>query len=113
MTTEQQTSTAESTPAPEIPEAVAESRALDAETEYIRKQLENASCLDEWGIGTYTAEAYGRVQTVTDRGYVVDVQRPFSWEHEGSIVDGVAQARYVVNENETVQLEAGSIDSPC
>ena len=87
-------------------------RALEAETNYVSARLENASCLRSWGIGEYTTNAEATVRNRTERGVVVAVQRPYSWERNASIADLVSNARYLVTENDTVRQSGPSID-PC
>jgi hypothetical protein len=96
----------------QLPDSAATDRALAAETESVSSQLRNASCLDYWEIGQFTAEAEATVTNRTKHGVVVDVQRPYSWAKDGGVADAVANARYLVTENETIRRSGPSID-PC
>lgn len=96
----------------QLPASEATDRALEAETNYVSARLGNASCLRSWGIGEYTTNAEATVLNRTERGVIVDVQRPYSWERNASIVDGVSNARYLVTENDTLRQSGPSID-PC
>lgn len=106
----------------QLPASEVTDRALEAETSYVSARLENASCLRSWGIGEYTTNAEATVLDRTERGVIVEAQRPYSWEKNASPVDGasnarsvadlVSNARYLVTANDTVRQSGPSID-PC
>lgn len=95
-----------------IPNATATDRALTAETDYVRSRLENATCLQSWGIGEYTMDATATVIARGSEGVRVEVQRPYSYSTDDSIVDTATHATYLVGETETQRLSGERVD-PC
>ncbi|WP_224448156.1 hypothetical protein [Haloprofundus salilacus] len=119
----------ESTPTPEptaIPASVvsdeeAEERALEAEGAYITEQLEDASCVTDWGT---TATVTNKEATVTDRtadGVHVEVTHPYwysSQQREGNETvveeaDGGTNARYVVTAADARRADGDTISVYC
>ncbi len=96
----------------QLPDSEATDRALDAETDYVSSRLRNASCLDYWELGQFTAEARATATNRTHRGVVVDVQRPYSWGKDELVADEVLNGRSLVTENETTRRSGQSI-APC
>ena len=94
------------------PDSKATDRALEAETDYVSARLPNATCLGRWGVGEYTTNAEATVVDRTNRGVVVEVQRPYSWERGAMTADAVSNARYLVTESDTVRQSGPPID-PC
>lgn len=94
-----------------------EDRALDAEEEYVASNLENRSCLTEWG----TREGAGpstdaSVTKVTTSGVRVTVTLPYAYttESDGETIyaDTASEAVYQVNFTETQRLTGDEI-TPC
>lgn len=91
----------------------ARERALDAERAHITEQLENASCVEGWGL-----ENYGGIEksaTVTNRtadGVSVEVTHPYWYGTETVESDGGSNARYLVTAD-TVRRIDGTDVSPC
>jgi hypothetical protein len=95
-----------------IDESAAEERALSDETEYVETRLQNATCLESWGIGEYTMEATATVTDRTEEGVRVEVQRPYSYSTTEQIADVATHATYLVAENQTERLSGDSV-GPC
>ncbi|SDX38707.1 hypothetical protein SAMN05443574_14110 [Haloarcula vallismortis] len=95
-----------------IMESEATDRALEAETEYVSARLQNASCLTYGETGEFTTSAEATVINRTQDGVVVNVQRPYSWEKDGTVADLVSNASYLVTENQTIRRSGTSI-APC
>lgn len=91
----------------------AKERALDAERAHITEQLENASCVESWGL-----ENYGGIEesaTVTDRsddGVSVRVTHPYWYGTSTVESDGGSNASYLVTAD-TVRRVDGTVVSPC
>lgn len=96
---------------------IAEDRALDAEEDYVAGNLEDTSCLTEWG----TSEGAGpskdaSVTKVTTSGVRVTVTLPYAYtaESDGETVyaDTASEALYRVKFTGTQRL-AGDEITPC
>ncbi|WP_049986231.1 hypothetical protein [Halobellus rufus] len=91
----------------------AKERALEAEAEYVTQQFENASCVDEWGLESYTGvEREATVANRTSEGVYVDVSQPFWYSTAEVDADVGSEARYLVTENDTRRLDGTDV-SPC
>ena len=91
----------------------AEERALGAEEEYITNRFENASCVDEWGLNSYTGfEKSAKVTNRTADGFEVAVSHPYWWGNNQTEADGGSKSRYLVS-TETTQRISGDEVSPC
>ncbi|GGM48396.1 hypothetical protein GCM10009006_32040 [Haloarcula argentinensis] len=90
----------------------AKERALEAETSYVSTRLKNASCLDSWDIGSFTAGPDATVINQTNRGVVIKARRPYSWEKGKSVYDAEHYARYLVTKTELKRLSGDTIE-PC
>ncbi|WP_144903209.1 hypothetical protein [Halobellus captivus] len=91
----------------------AEDRALAAEADHIRSRLENASCVDEWGLTSYTGvETEASVTDRTAEGIHVEVAHPYWYSTEEIEADVGSNARYVISERETRRADGDDV-SPC
>lgn len=89
------------------------SRVLAAEEAYITDQLENASCVEEWGLTDYGG--WGKGATVISQsadGVYVKVRHPY-WYGTGELEsDGGSEATYLVTDDETQRLSGTNV-TPC
>lgn len=88
-------------------------RALAAEEAYISEELENASCVDEWGLTDYGG--WGKEATPINRssdGVYVEVRHPYWFGTEELEADAGSEATYLVTDN-GVQRLGGTKVSPC
>lgn len=91
----------------------AEDRALSAEEAYITEQLENASCIEEWGLTDYVG--WGKGATVINQstnGVYVNVSHPFWYSTSEEEADVGTKATYRIAGDE-VQRLSGTRVSPC
>lgn len=91
----------------------AKERALTVEEDHITEQLENASCVSDWGLTAYGGiEENATVSNRTADGVRVEVTHPYWYSAEQDEVDGGSNALYLVTA-ETVQRNNGTDVSPC
>jgi hypothetical protein len=96
----------------EISDEDAKERALQAESQYIRTQLEGADCLHSWDDSS-TIEEQATVTQRTGEGVYVDVVSPYAISRtEDSVGDTASEATYIVRPDETERI-AGDDVSPC
>lgn len=91
----------------------AKDRALTAEKKHITEQLENASCVEDWGLGDYGG--WGKEATVINQstdGVYVTVRHPYWYGTEEVESDGGSEATYQVTDAEVQRLSGTNI-SPC
>lgn len=114
-TTEARSSTSEqpTTSTLEISEKEAEERALSAEEEYITNRFENASCVNEWGLNSYTGfEKDAKVTNRTTDGFEVAVSHPYWWSNNQTDADGGSKSRYLITAETTKRISGDEV-SPC
>lgn len=91
----------------------AQERTLAAEEVYITEQLENASCVEEWGLTDYGG--WGKGATVINQsadGIYLKVRHPY-WYGTGELEsDGGSEATYLVTDDETQRLSGTNV-TPC
>ncbi|WP_336024815.1 hypothetical protein [Halobellus salinisoli] len=91
----------------------AKERALAAEEAHVIDQFENASCVEDWGLESYTGvEREAAVINQTSAGVYVDVSQPFWYSTAETEADVGSEAKYLVSENETRRLDGTEV-SPC
>lgn len=101
------TETADPTVAPSVlSDGEAKERALNAEEQYLRDYLSDATCLNNWGTYPTTADKEATVTSRTETGVLVDVKHPYSFSTDSSEADGASEAVYVVTP-ETVERKRG------
>lgn len=95
---------------------VAEGRALSAEEAYVADQLEDASCLGDWGANEGAATKDATVTNWTAQGVHVTVSMPYAYtteSEEGTIhADAVSEAVYLVTALDARRLSGDTI-APC
>jgi len=91
----------------------ARERALAAEEAYVTEQFGNASCVEDWGLESYTGvERAATVINRTSEGVYVEVSQPYWYSTAEVEADVGSEARYLVTENDTRRL-SGTDVSPC
>lgn len=91
----------------------AKDRALTAEEEYITEQLENASCVNQWGLTDYVGwEKEASVINQSAEGVYVNVSHPYWYSTSEEEADVGTKATYLVTGDE-VQRHSGMEVSPC
>ena len=97
----------------ELGDESARERALSAEEAFITQQLENAPCVEGWGLTEYGGIAKDAViENRTADGVYVEVTHPYWYGTEQDEVDGGTTARYLVTA-ENVQRIDGDKLNPC
>lgn len=97
----------------EISDTDAKERALTAEEEYLTEQLQNASCLTDWGTSPTTM---GERATITKRsadGVYVEVVHPYSYSTEQTAADGGSTALYRVTATSIDRMRGEGFSIPC
>jgi hypothetical protein len=96
--------------------STAEQQALNAEREHITNRLDDATCLDEWGVDAGTVRKSARVTGVTARGVRVRVTMPYAYrvEQDGEplFADTASDATYVVSLRGAHRMSGDRIE-PC
>lgn len=92
----------------------AHQRALAAEQEYVAAQLENESCLTEWGVNEGAATQRVSVTGVTADGLRVAVRLPYAYtvaDENGELIfaDTSSNAVYAVTFTETRRIRGDTI----
>lgn len=96
-----------------ISNSSAKDRALAAEEQYITEQLGNASCVDSWGLVSFTG--LQKEATVTNRtsdGVYVVVRHPYVYSTEEVDADVESEAHYLVTSDDIDRI-SGTEVSPC
>lgn len=106
--------TASPTETPTAPsDTDAEERALAAEEEYITDRLENAACVNSWGLTDYGGiPENATVSERSEDGVTVEVTHPYWYGTDSKEVDAGTRAEYLVTE-ESVQRVDGDELEPC
>lgn len=99
-------------PASTVSDDEAKERALAAEKAYLRTQLKDASCLENWGTAPTTASKRATVAGRTADGVRVELQHPYSYSTGDTHADGASRATYLVTAEDEQRVEGDSI-SPC
>ena len=80
---------------------IAKQRALNAEEKYVANQLQNESCLKDWGANEGAATIDASVTGVTTDGYRVKVSMPYAYtverDGEDTFADFPSEAVYIVS----------------
>lgn len=96
-----------------VPAEEAKERALAAEEAYITSQLENASCVESWGLTSYSGvEKEAAVTNQTAEGVYIQVTHPYWYGTEQVEADVGSDALYLVTPEEVQRLD-GTHVSPC
>ena len=95
-----------------VSDEAAEERALSAETRYLTRQLEDASCLETWGTRPTTASRRATVVDRTAHGVYVEVTHPYSYSTESVEADGASEATYLVTDDGTARKRGDHV-YPC
>ena len=96
----------------EVSDEEAKDRALAAEEEYLKGELENASCLNGWGTTPSTASESAEVVDRSADGVTVSITHPYWYGTDNVEADGASNAFYVVTEDESRRASGTDID-PC
>ncbi|MFT4885736.1 MAG: hypothetical protein ACI8U4_003264 [Natronomonas sp.] len=95
---------------------ILEQRALAAEEDYVAAQLEDESCLTDWGTREGAATQRAEVTGVSDEGIRVKVRLPYAYttEQDGETMhaDAVSEATYAVTRTDARRVRGDDI-SPC
>lgn len=107
-----------------VPSDEARERALSAEEDHLSERLRDATCLEDWGVGSGTVVESATVENRTDHGVHVRVTHPY-WYEQGhdasddperrvatSHADAVSEATYRVSPDATTRLQ-GTTVGPC
>lgn len=96
-----------------VSKGAAKERALSAEEEHIAGQMENAPCVEGWGLTSYAGvEEEARVTNRTADGVYVAVTHPYAYSTAEVEADVGSDARYLVTED-AVERVGGTEVSPC
>lgn len=91
----------------------AKERALAAEEQHITKQLENASCVENWSLVSFVGlEKEASITNRTDEGVHVVVKHPYSYSTEQDEADHESEAHYLVSPDDVDRI-SGTKVSPC
>ena len=96
----------------DVPDEEAKERAIGAEEEFLTAQLQNSSCLTNWGVSETTASTRATVTKRTADGVYVEVTHAYSYSTENVEADGASIAVYVVTAD-SIQRDRGDSISPC
>jgi hypothetical protein len=96
----------------DVSNAAARDRALAAEEEFLRAELENASCLNGWGTTPSTASESAEVVERSADGVTVSVTHPYWFSTDDVEADGASNAFHVVTKDGTQRASGTEID-PC
>lgn len=97
----------------DVSNEAAKERALTAEEDYVTKQLQNTSCIKDWGLNSYTG--FEREATITDRntdGVEVAVSQPYWYSTDQEDADTGSKAHYLLTSSDTHRISGDNI-SPC
>ena len=108
-TTSKRTTIAAST----VSDKQAKERALTAEEAFLTKQLQNASCLTDWGTTPTTVSKRATVTKRTADGVYVEVTHPYWYSTEQSEADAGSNALYVVTVDGTERVRGENVSAPC
>lgn len=92
--------------------ADAKRRALSAEEEHIRRQLTNASCVDNWSLQAVGVIKDASVTKTTDDAVYVEVRHPYSFNINGRYADIYSDSTYAVR-TDAVERTEGTPITPC
>jgi hypothetical protein len=98
---------------PDVTDDAAKERALTAEEQYLTARFENASCVEDWGLQSFTG--IDREATVVNRttdGLYVDVTQPFWYSTAEVEADVSSEATYLVTRDDVARV-AGREIKPC
>jgi len=92
---------------------IAEQRALNAEEKFVANQLQNESCLKDWGANEGAATIDASVTGMTTDGYRVKVSMPYAYtvERDGEDIfaDFPSEAVYIVSFTVTRRIQGEEI----
>lgn len=98
---------------PDVSNWTAKERALDTEGTYVTDELQNQSCLENWGTTATTASKQTNVTKRTSDGVYVEVTYPYWYTTEQTEGDSSTEARYVVTDENTERRSGDSVSPSC
>lgn len=98
---------------PSVSNQTAKNRALDAEESHLADQLQNASCLEDWGTTETTVSKRATVTKRTSEGVYVEVTHPYWYTKDDTESDQGSDALYVVTDETTERESGDSVSTYC
>jgi len=97
---------------PDISGTEVEDRVLEAEQTYVEQQLNNASCLAEWGTEPVVGSRNVTIENHASEGVYANVRFPYWYSTGDTTHDSISNSKYLVSNNSVDRLDGPQIE-PC